>query len=157
MIFTLIIIVLFVGISIYFFFKAEALQRQILLFKREATTLKKESKLLIDSMAVIAKRNEEFVKRRIKQVAENKEKTEGLILLHSLSHSYSTIFIASAKGKGQLHKIVKKCCEGYEAGSYKKLTSYIANQDQQIKRFWGSNNLNGYIALIETLLEKESN
>jgi len=157
MIFTLSIIVLFVGISIYFFLKAEALQRQILLHKRETATLKKESKLLIDSMALIAKRNEEFLKRRIKQIIDNKGESEGLALLSSLSHFYATIFISSAKGKGQLHKAVKNCCEGYEAGSYKKLTTYIASQDQQIKRLWGNNNLNGFISLIEALLEQESN
>jgi len=65
MIFVLSTAILFIGLSIYFYFRAEGLQRTLNQTKKEFISTKKENKHYIDSMAIIAKRNEDFAKNRL--------------------------------------------------------------------------------------------
>ncbi|MFT5295636.1 MAG: hypothetical protein ACI9YH_001651 [Colwellia sp.] len=55
MIFVLSILGIFIGLSIYFYFRAEGLQRDLFSVKKESNHAKKENKYYIDSMAIIAK------------------------------------------------------------------------------------------------------
>lgn len=58
----------------------------------------------------------------------------------------------SLKGRGKLHKITEKCYENNEKGSFKKFTSHIATASPELNRMWSSNNVNGFVSLIEALL-----
>ncbi len=157
MVFSLVIIGIFVAVSIYFYFRAESLYRQLLLVKKETTQVKKESKQMVDSIAVIAKKNEDFVRARYQRIKDLVSDQAELELLLPLINNYSMIFRESLRGKGQLHKIVKKCCDSYQQGHYKQLTTHIAKQDVKIKRAWGGNNFNGFVSFIEaTLIEHET-
>lgn len=154
MIFSLSIIAIFVAASVYFFFQAEGLNRQLVTAKRESVTIKKENKAFVDTMAIVAKRNEEFLIQRLNKLKETKKQNEVFELIQPVIHNYSAIFLGSLKGKGQVQKMVKKCCDGYEAGCYKNITTYIAKQDAQIKRMWSSNNLSGFMKLVDELMQK---
>ena len=128
MIFVLSIAAIFVALSIYFYFRAEGLQRELFSVKKELSSSQKENKFYIDSMAIIAKRHEDFV------------------------NNYASIFIECLKGKGKLQSITKKCYGNFDDGAFKRFVAHVAKQDASVRRMWSSNNLTGYISLIEALL-----
>ena len=64
MIAVLLITALFVFISVYFFFRAEKLQRLIAVLNRDTAKAQKENQLLSKSMALMAGNTEGFVKNR---------------------------------------------------------------------------------------------
>ncbi|MEW6989705.1 hypothetical protein AADZ91_03360 [Colwelliaceae bacterium 6441] len=156
MLFSLSIIFIFVGVSIYFYFKAEKLRVELISLKKEVKNFKQESKIMSDSLAVIAKKNEEFITHRFRKIQEKeKEKQKGnelVKLLTPLVTNYAAIFRESIRGKGMMHKIAQKCCESYQKGSYKHLTQHIAKQEAHIKRAWGSNNINGFVSFLEAMI-----
>jgi hypothetical protein len=157
MIFVLSIAALFVGISIYFYFRAEGLQRALLNLKREFSSTKKENKSYIDSMALVAKRHEDFAKHRLQKMKERQTlEAETIEVITPFVNNYSIIFRECLKGKGKLQTITKKCYESYDAEGFKRLVAYISKQEPHIKRMWSSNNLSGYVSLIEALLLLES-
>ena len=149
----LFVTVIFIGISIYFYFRAEGLQRTLFNAKREFNSTQKENKSYVDSMALIAKRHEDFAKHRLAQIKANQ--TEAIEILETITpliNNYSVIFRECLKGKGKLQAITKKCYESYDIDGFKRLVAYISKQEAHIKRMWSSNNLSGYISLIEALL-----
>jgi hypothetical protein len=153
MIFVLSIAVLFSALSVYFYFRAEGLQRALSNAKKEFYSTQKENKLYMDSMALIAKRHEGFVKNRLQIIKENEIlELETIEIITPLINNYAAIFIECLKGKGKLQPIAKKCYESYGDESFNKLVAYVSKQDASIKRMWSSNNLSGYISLIEALL-----
>ncbi|WP_077284340.1 hypothetical protein [Cognaticolwellia aestuarii] len=153
MIFVLAIIAMFVAVSIYFFFKAENLQREIILMKRDISATKKENKAYVDMMAIIAQRNEEIVKQRfIALRSASDDKTEMHDIIAPMINNYATIFNDSVRAKGKLQTSIKKVYEGHQKGTYKVLSNYINQSNKEIKRAWSSNNINGFIMLVEALL-----
>ena len=115
--------------------------------------MKKESKVLVDSMAMIAKKNEDFAKHRIQKIREaSGEDTELFIYLFPLISNYSVIFTECAKANGLLHSMTKKCFDSFEPGSYGKFKAFVSKQSVEIKRMWNSNNLNGFMTFVEALL-----
>jgi len=153
MFFVLFITALFIGISIYFYFRSEGLQRSLLNAKREFSSTQKENRSYVDSMALIAKRHEDFAKYRLEQIKVNQsEKEETLETITPLINNYSIIFRECLKGKGKLQPITKKCYDSYDKEGFKTLVAYISQQEKHIKRMWSSNNLSGYISLIEAFL-----
>lgn len=152
MLFSLSIIVVFVVVSIYYYFRAEKLYAELNVVKKEAKIIKKESKMMVDAFAVIANKSEEFVKFRFSKLEEKSNNTEALATLTPLIVSYSAIYRESIKGKGEMHKIAQKCCESYQSGSYNRLTNLIKLQESSIKRAWASNNLKGLISFMEAML-----
>jgi hypothetical protein len=153
MFFVLLITALFIGISVYFYFRSEGLQRTLFNAKREFSTTEKENKAYVDSMALIAKRHEDFAKYRLEKIKANQaEVGEMLETITPLINNYAVIFRECLKGKGKLQLITKKCYESYDAEGFKRFTTYISEQEAHIKRMWSSNNLSGYISLIEALL-----
>ena len=54
------LIAVFVMISIYLYFRAEGLQSDLTLAKRESKQIKKDNSALIDAMIISANKNEEF-------------------------------------------------------------------------------------------------
>jgi hypothetical protein len=153
MIFVLSTAILFIGLSIYFYFRAEGLQRSLSHTKKEFISTKKENKHYVDSMAMIAKRNEDFAKNRLQTLKEREILDQETIdIITPLINNYSVIFIECLKGKGRLQPIAKKCYESYGDKGYKNLVVHVSQQEANIKRMWSSNNLSGYISLIEALL-----
>ena len=152
MIFSFSLIALFVGVSIYYYFRAENLHRQVVLLKKDVNKMKKESKNLVDAFALVAKKNEDFSKFRFKEYHERYRDQEMVDLLFPLFNNYATIFRESIRGNGNTQKIAKKCCESYKKGSYQALTLFIAKQDVHIKRAWSNNNINGFMSFIEAMI-----
>ena len=154
MIFVLAVIAIFVAVSIYFFFKAENLQRDLILIKREISSTKKDNKAYIDLMAIIAQRYEDISKQRFVELrALLNEDAEMLNIIAPMINSYATIFNDCIRAKGKLQSSVEKVYEGAQKGSYKALIDFINQSDKNIKRAWSSNNINGFIVMIEGFLQ----
>jgi len=144
---------IFVAISIYFFFRAEKLQREVILAKREGNIARKENKVLIDSMALLASRYEEFARNRFQELKSRPQADEENIKqIAPLINNYSTIFTECLKGKERLKPITQKCYQLIDSNAFKEFNQYIAKRDAQIKRMWSSNSLNGFVSLVEALL-----
>lgn len=153
MIFFIAIIGIFVAVSIYFFFRAETLQREVLVAKREVKVTKKENKIWVDSMAVMTSRYEEFAKRRFSALRESSSANQKhLEIMAPLINNYSAIATECLKAKGQLVNAVGKVYQSLDTNAYKNFTGFIATQEPKVQRFWSSNNLKGFIALVEELL-----
>jgi len=153
MIFVLSIMAIFVAISIYFFFRAEKLQREVILAKREGKIARKENKALVDSMALLSSRYEEFSRNRFQELKSRPQADEENInQLAPLINNYSTIFAECLKGKERLKPITQKCYQLIDSNAFKEFNQYIGKRDAQIKRMWSSNNLNGFVSLVEALL-----
>jgi len=151
MVFSLIIIGIFVAVSIYFYFRAERLYHQLIVTKRELFDVKKESQALNEASAIIAQKSEELLKQRFKSIQEQMGEDKSIEIFAPLINNYSRIFAETMRGKGQLHKITQKCYEAFQVGSYRKFTGFIGSMDTQIKRAWGLNNVSGLITFIEAV------
>ena len=153
MIFVLSIMAIFVAISIYFFFRAEKLQREVILAKRDGNIARKENKVLIDSMALLASRYEEFARNRFNELKSRSQASEENIKqIAPLINNYSTIFAECLKGKERLKPITQRCYQLIDSNAFKEFNQYIGKRDAQIKRMWSSNSLNGFVSLVEALL-----
>jgi len=161
MYFVLAIALIFVVTSVYFFFRVEKLQRKLITQKREGLTTRQENKLLVESMTLVATREQEFAKARLvrlKTYAQTNEHTQLLMhteLISPLINNYSIIFKECLKGKGRLKAICQKCFENQDSTAYKKFVALIVTSDKQLKRYWGSDNLNGFLFLVDALLTFE--
>ena len=145
---------MFVAVSIYFFFKAEELQRELIVVKREISSTKKDNKAYVELMAIIAQRHEEIAKQRFVELRTVlHEESEMFEIIAPMINSYATIFNDSVRTKGKLKSSVEKVYEGSQKGSYKLFSNFIAQSDKDIKRAWSSNNINGFIILVEALLK----
>lgn len=163
MYFVLIFTAVFVLTSIYFFFRAEKLQRQILLQQRESSNTRKENKLLVDCLSVVALRQQEFHKAQLKRLktqadaTSNQQQLQHIELITPLINNYSIIFKECLKGRGRLKKISQKCFDNQDKSAYKKFVAMIVTGDKRLKRYWASDNLNGFLFLIDALLTIENN
>jgi len=161
MYFVLAIALVFVVISVYFFFRVEKLQRKLITQQRESLTTRQENKLLVESMTLVATREQEFSKARLvrlKTYAQKNEHTQLLMhteLISPLINNYSIIFKECLKGKGRLKAICQKCFENQDSSAYKKFVALIVTSDKQLKRYWSSDNLNGFLFLVDALLTFE--
>ena len=153
MIFVLSVMAIFIAISIYFFFRAEKLQREVILAKREGKAARKENKMLLDSMALIANRYEEFSRNRLQELKKHAgDDDETLNQITPFINNYATIFAECLRGKERLKPITQKCYQLSDANAFKEFNQFLSKRDGQVKRMWSSNNLNGYISLVEALL-----
>ncbi|PKI12999.1 hypothetical protein [Colwellia sp. 12G3] len=158
MFFVLVITVVFVLISVYFFFRAEKLQREIITQQRESLATRKENKILSEYMILVATREEEFAKaklQRLKAYAKANDHEQLMIhaeLISPLINNYSIIFRECLKGKGRLKAISQKCFENQDSSAYKKFVALIVTSDKKLKRYWSSDNLNGFLFLVDALL-----
>jgi len=149
MIFSLSIIVIFVAVSIYFYFRSERLYHQVIAVKRELFDTKKEAQALSEATALIAQKSEEQLKQRFKKIQEQQGEDKSIDIFAPLINNYARIFGETMRGKGQLHKITQKCYDGFQKGSYRQFTGFINSLDKQISRAWGQNNVSGLITFTE--------
>lgn len=154
MIFVFVIVLVFVGASIYFFFRAESLQRALNIAKRDNSKAQKSAKALQEALALTAKKNEEFAKHRIEKIKANNSGDESISIIMPLINNYAVIYAESLKGKGRLKGICKKCFDTYDSKGFNEFCTFMKTQEKSLQRFWSSDNLNGYISLIEALLLK---
>ncbi|HCM48276.1 MAG TPA: hypothetical protein DIS98_12485 [Colwellia sp.] len=158
MFFVVVVTVVFVIISIYFFFRAENLQRQLISQQRESLLTLKENKLLVESITLVATREQEFSKAKLQRLkVYAKESFNEKIALHTelispLINNYSIIFRECLKGKGRLKLVSQKCFENQDSSAYKKFVALIVTSDKKLKRYWSSDNLNGFLFLVDALL-----
>ncbi|PKG85406.1 hypothetical protein CXF85_07440 [Colwellia sp. 75C3] len=158
MFFVLVITVVFVFISIYFFFRAEKLQRQLISQQRESLATRKENKLLVESITLVATREQEFSKAKLQRLkAYAKANDDEQLLLHTelispLINNYSIVFRECLKGKGRLKSVSQKCFANQDSSAYKKFVALIVTSDKKLKRYWSSDNLNGFLFLVDALL-----
>ena len=157
MIFVLIVVAIFILVSIYFYFRAEKLQQELRAARREFSQAIKDSKAIADKMALVASRHEEFAKVRLKSVQENilanaPELEKQIQFISPLVNNYGAIFTACLSSKEQLKPMSEKCFEGVSPGSFKGFVTYLKGKDVNIRKMWSSNNLNGFISLVEALL-----
>lgn len=153
----LLVTVLFVAISVYFYFRAEKLQQDLLILKREVASTQKENANLSTSMALLASSHEEFVKNRLNLLIAKKELTSAetdIDLLKPLINNYVVIFRECLLGKGKMQHIIKKYFNNQDPEVFQEFTNKIIKTDIKLQRLWGSNNLAGFISLVETLLIK---
>ncbi|WDE11734.1 hypothetical protein [Thalassomonas haliotis] len=161
MIFILSLLLIFVLVSVYFFFRAEKLQQELRLAKRDANTAQKENKSLVEVLLQVSTRYEEFSQHRLQTIkdklAQLEEEDRQVLIIAPLIKNYSLIFRESMKGKAQLKAITQKCYESQKKHSYKEFTTFIAGCEPHVKRMWSGNNLNGFISLVEALLYEQNN
>jgi hypothetical protein len=161
MFFVSVITLVFVLISIYFFFRAEKLQRKLITQQRDNSATRKENKMLVETMTLVATREQEFAKERLKRLknyAKSNELEQLLIhaeLISPLINNYSIIFQECLKGKGRLKAISQKCFENQDSSAYKKFVAMLVTSDKELKRYWSSDNLNGFLFLVDVLLTYE--
>jgi len=155
------IAVVFVVISIYFFFRAEKLEKKILIQQRESLATRKENKMLAESSTLISTRGQEFAQARLQRLKDYaKETNHEQLSLHTelispLINNYSMIFRECLKGKGRLKAASQKSFENQDSSAYKKFVALIVTSDKKLKRYWSSDNLNGFLFLVEALLTIE--
>jgi hypothetical protein len=161
MFFVFVITAVFVVISIYFFFRAETLHRKLITQQRESLATRKENKVLVESTTLIAMRGQEFAKarlQRLKVYAKAREHEQLILhteLISPLINNYAIIFRECLKGKGRLKAVSQKCFENQDSSAYKKFVALIVTGDKELKRYWSSNNLNGFLFLVDALLLNE--
>jgi len=157
MIAVLLITALFVFISVYFFFRAEKLQRTIMLLKRDAVITQKENQIFSKSTALMAGNTEIFVKNRL-QVLLKKTKDEDVLaeltLIKPFIDSYALLFKECLMKKGRLQTATKEIFLSQKVDVYKDFFEVIIKKDTKILRLWNSNNFIGFISLVEALLVK---
>ena len=161
MFFVSVITLVFVLTSIYFFFRAEKLQRKLITQQRDSSSTRKENKMLVETMTLVATREQEFAKERLKRLkiyAKSNELEQLLIhaeLISPLINNYSIIFQECLKGKGRLKAISQKCFENQDSSAYKKFVAMLVTSNKELKRYWSSDNLNGFLFLVDALLTYE--
>lgn len=152
------LIAVFVMISIYLYFRAEGLQSDLTLAKRESKQIKKDNSTLLDAMVISANKNEEFAKFRLQEMKNNmdekltEELKEELEFITLLTANYGIIYKECLKGNVQLKTITKSCLDNYASGTFNSFALFMGNQDSALKKMWLSNNLQGFISLVEALL-----
>ena len=157
MFFVLIIAAIFVLVSIYFYFRSERLESELVKLKQETAQTRKDNKQLTDAMALVAAKQEEFYQHRFNSLVDMAKEKDApqqseLELISPLISNYGSIFRACLLQKGQLKVVTEKCCESYNKGSHKQFLKFVSNNEIHIKRMWSQNNLKGYLGLVEALI-----
>ena len=159
LIFALAVIAVFVVASVYFYFRAEGLQRDLLVAKREISNMVKENKAMVSSMAAISTTFEDIAKKRfnhVKRIYEslpnNEDSLQQLIIIQPLIFNYSLIYRDCSKGGSRLKAITEQCFNSYDEKGYKAFVTFVNSKEDKVRKMWAANNLNGFISLTETLL-----
>lgn len=157
MIFVIGVVFLFVAVSIYFFFRSERLQAELRVAKKESSNARKSAKAMADNLALVAAKQEEFLKFRLQklQIEIDKNKLpldKEVKFLIPLVNNYAAIFRASMTSNAQMKPTIEKCCESLNKGLYKGLVTYINGKEAHIRKMWSANNVNGFASIVEALL-----
>jgi hypothetical protein len=119
--------------------------------QREGLATRKENKALVESITLVATREQEFAKAELQRLkAQAKASDDEQLIIHTelispLIYNYSIIFRECLKGKGRLKAISQKFFENQDSSAYKKFVALIVTSDKKLKRYWSSDNLNGFL------------
>jgi len=108
-------------------------------------------------MALLASSQEDFVKKRLSLlIAKTEQSSEksNVELLKPLINNYAIIFRECLTGKGRMQKIINKCFNNQDPEVFKEFADKVIKADTKFQRLWGSNNLIGFVSLVESLLIK---
>ena len=157
MTFLFLIVLAFIAIAIYLFFRSENFLKQLKATQRELKASKKVYQHLNESLVTVATKNEEFLKFRFKKIeqyveARNLPLTSYLESMSPLVQHYGHILFEVSSGNSKVKPVVQKCYEAHKKGSYKDFTNFMNSQDATVKRLWNNDNAQGLIALVEHLL-----
>ena len=161
MIFVLGVVFLFVAVSIYFFFRSERLQAELRVAKKESSSARKNAKSMADNLALVAAKQEEFLKFRLQKLQSKIDKNKlplekEMQFLTPLVNNYAAIFRASMTSNTQMKPTIEKCCESLNKGLYKGLVTYLNGKETHIRKMWNANNVNGFASIVEALLTELS-
>lgn len=113
-------------------------------------------------MALISSRHEEFSKKllQVKLVQAKQNLNDSLVqhyeLISPLINNYDLIFRECIKGKGRLKAVVQKCFNNHDDKAFKQFVALLVTSDKRLKRYWASNNLNGFLFLVDALLNYDN-
>ena len=117
----------------------------------------------MESITLVATREQEFSKAKLQRLkVYAKESFNEKLALHTelispLINNYSIIFRECLKGKSRLKLVSQKCFENQHSSAYKKFVALIVTSDKKLKRYWSSDNLNGFLSLVDALLTMDDN
>jgi hypothetical protein len=140
------------------FIRAENMKRQLISQQRESLLTLKENKLLVESITLVATREQEFSKAKLQRLkVYAKESFNEKLALHTelispLINNYSIIFRESLKGKSRLKLVSQKCFKNQDSSAYKKFVALIVTSDKKLKRYCSSDNINGFLFLVDVRL-----
>lgn len=157
MFFALVVIAIFVAVSVYFYFRTENLQHDLVQQKRDTAQTRKDHKQLVETVTSIGSKQQEFFIFRYNKLIEEAQLKSPTILsdlnrIAPLVNNYATIFHACVGDKEQLKPTAQSCFEKHKRGAYKDFLTYISGLDKHIARMWTSNNLIGFMSMVESLL-----
>lgn len=161
MLFSIVVIVMFIIISVYFYLRSEKLEKVIIKQKQSSSLASKEHKVLADSLVIIGQKNAEFAKHRLKTITIQAETLEQysrqaqekkIMTISPLINNYDAIFQDAVKVKGRVKVMAKECYDGISPSAFQEFSTFMKRSEKHITRNWASNNLSGFIALIEALL-----
>ena len=76
-------------------------------------------------------------------------------MIWPLVNNYAAIFRACAATKEQLKPTCQQSFESHRKGSFKDFLKFISGSEKHIRRMWSSNNLNGFMSLMEAVLTEQ--
>lgn len=144
-------------VSIYYYFRSERLLHDLIAKKRESAQALKDNKQMFDTFAMLAAKQEEFYLSRysgLKKAAEKKAPSvaKEMTVLWPMINNYSAIYRGCAMSKEPLQSKVKACYESFSPGAFDEFKRLLGSKQKPIKNMWASNNLIGFVSLVEALL-----
>lgn len=146
---------IFLFISIFMFYRAENLSREISKIKRDLTATSKEKDFFFEVMTNGATIQQSFLSKRYENLSAHYKKqgnANPLEPLYPIISNYTTIFHECARKPNNIKGVVKNACEQAEKGSYKQLERLISQQEKHIKSLWNQAKFNGFVSLVEALV-----
>lgn len=144
-------------VSIYYYFRSERLLHELIAKKRESAQALKDNKQMLDTFAMLATKQEEFYLSRysgLKKAAEKKAPlvAKEMTVLWPMINNYAAIYRGCAMSKEPLQGKVKACYENFSPGAFEDFKRLLGSKQKPIKNMWASNNLIGFVSLVEALL-----
>ncbi len=156
-VFISVVAAIFVVVSIYYYFRSERLHHDLIAKKRESAQALRDNKQMLDTFALLATKQEEFYLSRYSGLKKAAEKQAPLVakemtVLWPIINNFSGIYRGCAMSKEPLQGKVKACYESFSPGAFDDFKRLLANKQKPIKNMWSSNNLIGFVSLVEAML-----
>lgn len=168
MIFLISILVIFLIASVYFFFRAESLQKRLLIEKKKTKQAEKDNQGFVDTMLMSSSKYQDFAVYRVKTIQDSANKlsqmpeklADDLNVSKLFFENYGKIFIDAMTGKTGPKRSCQESLIQVNKETYRLFIEMTNRQDKTIRRMWNSDNLAGFVSFSEALLlnlEKQVN
>lgn len=156
-VFISVVAAIFVVVSIYYYFRSERLHHDLIAKKRESAQALRDNKQMLDTFALLATKQEEFYLSRYSGLKKAAEKQAPLVakemtVLWPIINNFAAIYRGCAMSKEPLQGKVKACYESFSPGAFDDFKRFLGQKQKPIKNMWSSNNLIGFVSLVEALL-----